>query len=159
MCVCTYVCVLCVRVCVYVRVCTCVCVCVCVYVCVCVPEGNIISVRSVRSKLYSQLAELGHCVSVLLGITQGPRPREVRRSALLAMVALSGANPVPVTDWVGVASEPLLPDVRTWMMEGLQGCCVFASFLPGISQALANMVTTSDTLGQVLDAATSPMYC
>ena len=57
---------------------------------------------------------------------------------------------MPLADWMGVASEPRLPDVHAWIAEGFAGGGVFASFLPGISQALANLVTTAGTLGQVL---------
>ena len=68
---------------------------------------------------------------------------------MLALVALSGANPQLLMDWVGVAAEPRLPEVCTWMGAGSASCSVFASFLPGISQVLANVVTSSDALGQV----------
>ncbi|KAL5484668.1 hypothetical protein EMCRGX_G021207 [Ephydatia muelleri] len=106
------------------------------------------AIPNARRKLYSRLTELGHCISVLLGVAQGPRPRDVRRTAVLALVALSGANPQLLMDWVGVAAEPRLPEVCTWMGAGSASCSVFASFLPGISQVLANVVTSSDALGQ-----------
>ena len=78
---------------------------------------------------------------------------------MLALVALSGANPQLLMDWVGVASEPRLPEVCTWMGEGSAGCSVFASFLPGISQVLTNVVTTSDFIGQVLHGAATTLCC
>ena len=125
----------------------------------------------------SELALLGHCVSVLLATLQHYEAKKLRRESLAAMLALSGVDASDLSEFVGHTkvtnrSRELVDDATKsadsgkadWntcdpahilstlvKSVGVSKCMevggAFASFLPGIAIALTKVMTSDIKVG------------
>ena len=140
------------------------------------PKGSLIIVSltccSVRLKMASELALLGHCVSVLLGTLQSFEAKKLRRAVLSAMMALSGVDTSTLSNLIGHIEESgeKDDDITTIADSGKAdkydpthilstltkyvGVCdcaemggAFASFLPGVTIALTKVMTSDIKVG------------
>lgn len=128
---------------------------------------------SVQLKLMSELTLVGHCVSVLLSILQNYEAKKLRREVLSAMLALSGADAANLSSLVGHSkltnqSGEKEDDIITKADSegkydpthilstisknvGVSDCTemgrVFASFLPGITIVLTQVMTSDVKVG------------
>ena len=127
-------------------------------------------------KLISELPLVGHCVSVLLGVLQTYKAKKLRREVLSAILALSGVDASTLSNLIGhskptnqsgekeddVTSEANSEGITdshdpTHILSlltkyvGVSNCAemggVFASFLPGITIALTQVMTSDVKVG------------
>lgn len=116
---------------------------------------------------------MGHCVSVLLGILQSYEAKKLRREVLSAMLALSGADASNLSNLIGHSKltnqsggkedeittkadsadtyDPAHILSTLTKHVGVSNCTemggVFASFLPGITIALTQVMTSDIKVG------------